>query len=85
MEDVERLGVAYAAVGREVTTGGTGPGGTGVAVRFSDHEEWTLDEGGRIVGAPGSFHQAEYDRQVEFGVGGWRGGGPSGDQRVDPR
>lgn len=48
----------------------TGPGGTGMAVRFSGYEEWTLGEDGLIAGALGHFDEAEYGRQLEVGVGG---------------
>ena len=47
----------------------TGPGGTGNAVRFSGYEEWTLDEDGLIAASDGHFDEAEYNRQLEFGVG----------------
>ena len=46
----------------------TGPGGTGMAVRFSGHEEWTLGEDGLITGALGHFDEAEYERQLRLGV-----------------
>lgn len=48
----------------------TGPGGTGMAVRFSGYEEWTLGDDGLIAGALGHFDEAEYARQLEVGVGG---------------
>jgi predicted ester cyclase len=48
----------------------TGPGGTGNAVRFSGYEEWTLGEDGLIVASLGHFDDAEYNRQLESGVGG---------------
>lgn len=48
----------------------TGPGGTGKAVRFSGYEEWRLDEDGLIAEAVGHFDEEEYNRQLEFGVGG---------------
>ena len=46
----------------------TGPGGTGNAVRFSGYEEWTLSEAGLIAVSLGHFDEAEYNRQLEFGV-----------------
>lgn len=46
----------------------TGPGGTGMAVRFSGYEEWSLSEDGLITQALGHFDQEEYNRQLEFGV-----------------
>lgn len=48
----------------------TGPGGTGNAVRFSGYEEWTLGEDGLIAASLGHFDEAEYNRQLEFGVEG---------------
>jgi len=48
----------------------TGPGGTGKAVRFSGHEDWALGEDGLITQALGHFDEEEYNRQLEFGVGG---------------
>ncbi len=48
----------------------TGPGGTGNAVRFSGYEAWTLGEDGLIAASLGHFDEAEYNRQLEFGVGG---------------
>ena len=46
----------------------TGPGGTGHAVHFSGHEEWTLGADGLIVASLGHFDEAEYNRQLEVGV-----------------
>ena len=46
----------------------TGPGGTGNRVRISGYEEWTLSAEGLIAESQGHYDQAEYDRQVEFGV-----------------
>ena len=48
----------------------TGPGGTGNAVRISGYEEWTMSEGGLIASSRGHFDEAEYNRQLEHGVGG---------------
>ena len=47
----------------------TGPGGTGNAVRVSGFEEWMLSSDGLIADSQGHFDQAEYDRQLEHGVG----------------
>ena len=47
----------------------TGPGGTGNAVRFSGYEEWTLGANGLIAASLGHFDEAEYNRQLEVGVG----------------
>ena len=46
----------------------TGPGGTGNRVRVSGFEEWTLAPDGLIAASQGHFDQAEYDRQLEYGV-----------------
>lgn len=48
----------------------TGPEGTGNAVRFSGYEEWTIGEDGLIARSLGHFDEAEYARQLEFGVDG---------------
>ena len=48
----------------------TGPGGTGKGVRFSGYEAWTLGEDGLISASLGHFDESEYNRQLEFGVGG---------------
>lgn len=47
----------------------TGPGGTGNRVRVSGFEEWTIDDDGLIAQSQGHYDQAEYDRQLEHGVG----------------
>lgn len=47
-----------------------GPGGTGKAVRFSGYEEWTIGDDGLIAASRGHFDEAEYRRQLEFGVDG---------------
>ena len=46
----------------------TGPGGTGNRVRVSGFEEWTLAADGLIAESQGHFDQAEYERQLEYGV-----------------
>ena len=48
----------------------TGPDGSGNAVRFSGYEEWTLGDDGLIASSLGHFDEAEYNRQLEFGVDG---------------
>ena len=48
----------------------TGPGGTGMSVRFSGYEEWTIGENGLVQRSLGHFDEAEYARQLESGVGG---------------
>ena len=47
----------------------TGPGGTGNRVRISGYEEWTIGSDGLIAASSGHYDQAEYDRQLEHGVG----------------
>ena len=46
----------------------TGPGGTGKAVKISGYEEWTLAPDGLIATSKGTYDEAEYQRQLEFGV-----------------
>ena len=48
----------------------TGPGGAGNAVRISGYEEWTMSDDGLIAESKGHFDEAEYQRQLEHGVGG---------------
>lgn len=48
----------------------SGPGGTGKAVRFSGFEEWTIGDEGLVAESKGHFDEAEYARQLEFGVDG---------------
>jgi len=50
----------------------TGPGGTGKAVRISGYEEWRIGADGLIAESRGHFDEAEYQRQVQTGVGGVR-------------
>jgi uncharacterized protein (TIGR02246 family) len=47
----------------------TGPGGTGNAVRINGREEWTIGADGLIEESLGHFDEAEYQRQLESGVG----------------
>ncbi len=47
----------------------TGPGGTGNAVRISGFEQWTIGADGLIAASLGNFDEAEYQRQLEHGVG----------------
>jgi uncharacterized protein (TIGR02246 family) len=59
------------AVYRWTLTGtNTGPGGTGNAVRVSGYEEWTFDGDGLIAQSRGHFDAAEYERQLNAGIGG---------------
>jgi uncharacterized protein (TIGR02246 family) len=46
----------------------TGPGGTGNAVRISGYEQWTIGVDGLIAESRGNFDDAEYQRQLEYGV-----------------
>ena len=47
----------------------TGPGGTGKRVRISGFEQWTIGGDGLVAASQGHYDRAEYDRQVEHGVG----------------
>ena len=47
----------------------TGPGGTGKNVRISGFEEWAIGEDGLIAASRGHYDQAEYEHQLEQGVG----------------
>ncbi len=47
----------------------TGPGGTGNAVRFSGYEDWKIGADGLIAESRGHFNEAEYQHQLEHGVG----------------
>ena len=47
----------------------TGPGGTGKRVRISGLEEWRIGADGLIAESRGHFDSAEYQRQLERGVG----------------
>ena len=46
----------------------TGPGGTGRSVRIHGYEEWTIDPDGLIAQSLGHYDDAEYQRQVRFGL-----------------
>lgn len=46
-----------------------GPGGTGNSVRISGFEEWSIREDGLIAESQGHYDEAEYDRQLQQGVG----------------
>ena len=47
----------------------TVPGGTGKRVRISGFEEWRMGADGLIAESRGHFDSAEYQRQLEPGVG----------------
>ncbi len=58
------------AVFRWTLTGtNIGPGGTGKAVRISGQEEWTIGADGLIAESKGHFDEADYQRQLNAGVG----------------
>jgi hypothetical protein len=42
---------------------------TGKSVRVSGFEEWTIAPDGQIAESRGHYDQAEYDRQVQHGIG----------------
>jgi uncharacterized protein (TIGR02246 family) len=67
MDDVQ-LGDAGSEYHWTLVGTNTSPGGTGNRVRISGYEEWTLSAEGLIAESQGHYDQAEYDRQVEFGV-----------------
>ena len=46
----------------------TGPGGTGKRLRISGYELWTISEDGLIGDSKGHFDNAEYERQLKYGV-----------------
>jgi hypothetical protein len=59
------------AVYRWTMTGtNTGPGGTGKAVRISGYEEWTIGADRLIAASNGHFDEADYQRQLNVGIGG---------------
>jgi uncharacterized protein (TIGR02246 family) len=66
----------------------TGPGGAGKRVRISGYEEWTIGDDGLIAASLGHFDQAEYDRQLEYGVESSRttssGSGWAAEKRIVP-
>ena len=47
----------------------TGPGGTGNAVRINGFEKWTMSPDGLVAESSGNFDAADYERQLEHGVG----------------
>jgi hypothetical protein len=47
----------------------TGPGGMGKTVRISGFEQWTVGTDGPIARSLGHFDEAEYQRQLQMGVG----------------
>jgi nuclear transport factor 2 (NTF2) superfamily protein len=42
---------------------------TGKSVRVPGFEEWTIAPDGLIAASRGHYHQAEYDRQLQHGIG----------------
>lgn len=47
----------------------TGPGGTGMPVKISGHEEWRISADGLIAESLGHFDAEEYQRQLAHGNG----------------
>jgi hypothetical protein len=47
----------------------TGPGGTGNAVDLRGYERWLLNDNGLIREARGHMDDAEYQRQLNAGIG----------------
>jgi len=47
----------------------SGPEGNGNSVEISGYEEWTIDSDGLITRSLGHMDTAEYERQLESGVG----------------
>ncbi len=47
----------------------TDPEGTGQRVDFSGFENWMFDADGLVADSLGNFDEAEYQRQLEVGVG----------------
>ena len=47
----------------------SGPSGTGKRVQISGFEEWRIGGDGLVAESLGNFDAAEYQRQVEHGVG----------------
>lgn len=52
-----------------LTGSNTGPGGAGKKVDIGGQEEWLMDADGLIAESRGQFNVAEYQRQLESGVG----------------
>jgi steroid delta-isomerase-like uncharacterized protein len=46
----------------------SGPAGSGMRVRISGYEVWHLDSDGLIRESKGHFDNAEYERQLKYGV-----------------
>jgi uncharacterized protein (TIGR02246 family) len=67
MDDLRREG-DHAIYHWTLSGTNTGPGGTGNAVRISGYEQWTIDANGLIAESRGNFDEAEYQRQLEYGV-----------------
>ena len=67
---MDRLGVNGERITYHWTLTGTntGPGGTGIPVRISGHEEWRFDADGLIADSRGHFDEAEYQRQLNTAI-----------------
>jgi len=68
MDDLSVQG-AHALYRWTLTGTDRAPGGSGNAVRISGYEEWRIGEDGLIAESRGHFDEAEYQRQLEQGVG----------------
>lgn len=62
--DSVRLDGSHATFHWTWTGTNTGPGGTGMPVRITGYEDWTLSAGGLIAVSDGHYDEAEYQRQV---------------------
>jgi SnoaL-like protein len=67
---MDRLGVNGERITYHWTLTGTntGPGGTGIPVRISGHEEWRFDADCLIADSRGHFDEAEYQRQLKTAI-----------------
>ena len=66
MDSVQRVG-DHVTFHWTWTGTNTGPGGTGLPVRLSGYEEWTLGSDGLISQSLGHFDDTEYERQMSGG------------------
>jgi predicted ester cyclase len=47
----------------------SGPSGTGNRVQISGYEDWRFGDDGLVAESKGHFDSAEYERQLQHGVG----------------